>query len=592
MGDCIVESEGAPGSGDRILGEDVTFLPKKDSLKNGSALVASDECRLLTKDDLIRLDREQPVWRRIRIALIALFWIVWILLLVASVLIIVFSPKCPPRPTLQFWQSKAAYWLNPFTFKDSDGDLVGDLNGLSEAADYIADRVGAGFVILTPLMPWYPTHLPAFRPNYESIHPTLGTMKDFTSLLRTFKKRGIETVISLDFNGIPTNHEWAGRPGFLIPQTSSMDDVVKFWLGKGVDGILLSDAAFFVEDSAACAASTDWWYSKFPSCKLFTNGTLDVVNELRKVVDEFSASSGRPKVLIADAGNTGYGVRSHDDSLFLAGTGERPGAHMVINRYFTLNRGWKLLTHTSSLTDKSIGSYIKMMNSTNVTVGLATASPSITPSFDLMSTVATFLLPGTPIIYYGSELGITPSNSALPPDVFYPFGIPPQPNNGTDSTIGSSLPMPWDSSGKGFSDNSSVSKYFEQYLSDSHVAETVEAVLAANRGPNTFSLTTSLLRLRKEYPSLQWGRVTDDISVAKPKHVEIFKRAAEGFPSVVTVVLSKSNVTAVIDFSPVCEKLVPIFTQPPSSLMELKKELSSNVVYLEAPVDSVYVFQC
>ncbi|KAL7063753.1 hypothetical protein AAHC03_0979 [Spirometra sp. Aus1] len=556
MGDCIVESESAPGSGDRVLGEDVTFLPKKDSLKNGSALVASDECRLLTKDDLIRLDREQPVWRRIRIALIALFWIIWILLLVASVLIIVFSPKCPPRPTLQFWQSKVAYWLNPFTFKDSDGDLVGDLNGLSEAADYIADRVGAGFVILTPLMPWYPTHLPAFRPNYESIHPTLGTMKDFTSLLRTFKKRGIETVISLDFNGIPTNHEWASRPGFLIPQTSSMNDVVKFWLGKGVDGILLSDAAFFVEDSAACAASTDWW------------------------------------VLIADAGNTGYGVRSHDDSLFLAGTGERPGAHMVINRYFTLNRGWKLLTQNSPLTDTSIGSYIKMMNSTNVTVALATASPSITPSFDLMSTVATFLLPGTPIIYYGSELGITPSNSALPPDVFYPFGIPPQPNNGTDSTIGSSLPMPWDSSGKGFSANSSVSMYFEQYLSDSHVAETVEAVLAANRGPNTFSLTTSLLRLRKEYPSLQWGRVTDDVSVAKPKHVEIFKRAAEGFPSVVTVVLSKSNVTAVIDFSPVCEKLVPIFTQPPSSLMELKKELSSNVVYLEAPVDSVYVFQC
>nr|VZI31564.1 unnamed protein product [Spirometra erinaceieuropaei] len=584
MGDCIVESESAPGSGDRVLGEDVTFLPKKDSLKNGSALVASDECRLLTKDDLIRLDREQPVWRRIRIALIALFWIIWILLLVASVLIIVFSPKCPPRPTLQFWQSK-----------DSDGDLVGDLNGLSEAADYIADRVGAGFVILTPLMPWYPKHLPAFRPNYESIHPTLGTMKDFTSLLRTFKKRGIETVISLDFNGIPTNHEWASRPGFLIPQTSSMNGSGMVDLNLASSDVLeaVKDVVkFWLEDSAACAASTDWWYSKFPSCKLFTNGTLDVVNELRKVVDEFSASFGRPKVLIADAGNTGYGVRSHDDSLFLAGTGERPGAHMVINRYFTLNRGWKLLTQNSPLTDTSIGSYIKMMNSTNVTVALATASPSITPSFDLMSTVATFLLPGTPIIYYGSELGITPSNSALPPDVFYPFGIPPQPNNGTDSTIGSSLPMPWDSSGKGFSANSSVSMYFEQYLSDSHVAETVEAVLAANRGPNTFSLTTSLLRLRKEYPSLQWGRVTDDISVAKPKHVEIFKRAAEGFPSVVTVVLSKSNVTAVIDFSPVCEKLVPIFTQPPSSLMELKKELSSNVVYLEAPVDSVYVFQC
>uniref|UniRef100_A0A0X3NXI0 Glycosyl hydrolase family 13 catalytic domain-containing protein n=1 Tax=Schistocephalus solidus TaxID=70667 RepID=A0A0X3NXI0_SCHSO len=484
-------------------------------------------------------------------------------------------------------------------------------------------------------MPWYPLYKPAsFQPNYESIHPALGTMKDFVSLLRTLKKRGIETVISLDFNGIPTNHEWASRAGFLIPQSASMDpsrtlngslekvgintfystygkgsgmvdlnlsspnvleavkDVIKFWLGKGVDGILLSDTAFFVEDGASCVASTGLWYSKFPSCKLFTNATLNVVHELRKVVDEFSLSSGRPKVLIADAGNIGYGVRSHDDSLSLAGTEEQPGAHMVVNRYFTLHRGWKSLPADLSLRDKSIRSYINMMNSTKVTVGLAAASPSVTPSFDLLSTVATFLLPGTPIVYYGSELGISPSNSALPPDVFYPFGISPQPNDNTDSTIGSSLPMPWDSSGKGFSANSSASTYFKQYLSDSDVTETVEAVLAANRGPNVFSLTTSLLRLRKEYPSLQWGGVTDEISVAKPKHVEIFKRAAEGFPSVVTVVLSKSNVTAVIDFSSVCEKLVPIFAQPPSSLMELEKELTSNVVYLQAPEDSVYVFKC
>ncbi|VDN08717.1 unnamed protein product [Dibothriocephalus latus] len=565
MADCKVESQEVPGSGDRILGEDVTFLPKKESLKNGSTLVASDECRLLSKEDLIRLDREQPVWRRIRIALIALFWIIWILLLAASVLIIVFSPKCPPRPTLQFWQSKVAYWLNPFTFKDSDGDLIGDLNGVSEAADYIADKLGAGFVILTPLMPWYPKYAPAsFQPNYSSIHPALGTMKDFGSLLRTLKKRGIETVISLDFNGIPTNHEWASRAGFLIPRPASMNPSrTEFGSLENVGG--------------------QTFYSTYGKGSGMVDLNLASTDVLEAV---------KVWVLMADAGNIGYGVRTHDDSLSLAGTGERPGAHMVVNRYFTFLRGWKLLPADPSLTDKSIGSYVAMMNSTNVTVGLATASPSNNPYSDLISTVSTFLLPGTPIIYYGSELGINPSNSVLPPNVFYPFGQSPQPNSREDSTIGSSLPMPWDFTGKKFSVNSSVSMYFEKYLSESHITETVEAVLAANRGPNVFNLTASLLRLRKEYPSLQWGSVTNDISVVKPKHVEIFKRAAEGFPSVVAVVLFKSNVTAVLDFSSVCEKLVPIFMQPPASLMELKKELSSNVVYLQAPEDSVYVFQC
>uniref|UniRef100_A0A183S9S2 Peptidase_S8 domain-containing protein n=1 Tax=Schistocephalus solidus TaxID=70667 RepID=A0A183S9S2_SCHSO len=71
------------------------------------------------------------------------------------------------------------------------------------ASDYIAKKVGAAEL---------------------RVHsPALGTVKDFVSLLRTFKKRGIETVISLDFNGIPTNHEWASRAGFLIPQSASMD---------------------------------------------------------------------------------------------------------------------------------------------------------------------------------------------------------------------------------------------------------------------------------------------------------------------------------------------------------------------------------
>ncbi|MTV29017.1 hypothetical protein FTX61_27155, partial [Nitriliruptoraceae bacterium ZYF776] len=125
--------------------EDVAFIEKHKEVTKDS----EDEYPLLTKEDLLRLDAEQPIWRRLRIALIVLFWVVWICLIVVSILYIVFTPKCPPRPAQSFWQSKVGYWVNPFSFRDSNGDLVGDLRGLLSAGDYIQESVGAGFLILT-----------------------------------------------------------------------------------------------------------------------------------------------------------------------------------------------------------------------------------------------------------------------------------------------------------------------------------------------------------------------------------------------------------------------------------------------------------
>lgn len=115
----------AIAGGDSANTEEVAYIDGvKDTIDSNKY-----EYPLLTKEDLLRLDAEQPIWRRVRIALIALFWVVWICLIVVSILYIVLTPKCPPRPVQSFWQSKVGYWVNPFSFKDSDGDLIGDLKG-------------------------------------------------------------------------------------------------------------------------------------------------------------------------------------------------------------------------------------------------------------------------------------------------------------------------------------------------------------------------------------------------------------------------------------------------------------------------------
>ena len=120
----------------------------------------------------------------------------------------------------------------------------------------------------------------------------------------------------------------------LSPEVlAEVKNVTRFWLSKGVDGVLLADAAFYVEENGCNSKS---WLDGFPDCKLYTRGTLSVVEEIRKVVDEVSTETARPRVLIADTGNTGYGSEKADR---LLGTEEAPGAHLVISREFAFSRG-------------------------------------------------------------------------------------------------------------------------------------------------------------------------------------------------------------------------------------------------------------
>ncbi len=59
------------------------------------------------------------------------------------------------------------------------------------------------------------------------IHPALGTMDDFQAVIRTLKNRGMQTIISLNFNSIPVTHELA-KPRFL-KKASPRDKVSTEW---------------------------------------------------------------------------------------------------------------------------------------------------------------------------------------------------------------------------------------------------------------------------------------------------------------------------------------------------------------------------
>jgi glycosidase len=98
------------------------------------------------------------------------------------------------------------YEVFVYSFCDSDGDGIGDINGLISRLDYISD-LGFDGIWLMPIMP-SPTYHKYDVTDYYAIDPAYGTMADFESLLSACNERGIRVIIDLVLNHSSAKHPW------------------------------------------------------------------------------------------------------------------------------------------------------------------------------------------------------------------------------------------------------------------------------------------------------------------------------------------------------------------------------------------------
>ena len=82
----------------------------------------------LSKAQLMKYAKD-PFWVTLRWILFILFWVAWIVMLVTAIVIIVLAPKCPTPAPKAWWQKGPIYEIYVKSFKDSNGDGVGDLQG-------------------------------------------------------------------------------------------------------------------------------------------------------------------------------------------------------------------------------------------------------------------------------------------------------------------------------------------------------------------------------------------------------------------------------------------------------------------------------
>ena len=107
----------------------------------------------------------------------------------------------------EWWKEAIVYQVYPRSFKDNDGDGVGDLKGIISKLDYLKS-LGIDAIWLNPVY-----ESPNFDNGYDvsdyyNILKQFGTMQDFDSLLNGLHQRNIKLVMDIVVNHSSSEHEW------------------------------------------------------------------------------------------------------------------------------------------------------------------------------------------------------------------------------------------------------------------------------------------------------------------------------------------------------------------------------------------------
>ena len=116
------------------------------------------------------------------------------------------------------FRKSTVYQIYPKSFRDSDGDGMGDLRGILEKLDYIG-KLGVDYIWMTPFFVSPQKDNGYDVEDYCRIDPRFGTMEDFDELVSEAGKRGIGLMLDMVFNHTSDRHVWfqkalAGDPKY------------------------------------------------------------------------------------------------------------------------------------------------------------------------------------------------------------------------------------------------------------------------------------------------------------------------------------------------------------------------------------------
>ncbi|MCJ2187269.1 alpha-amylase family glycosyl hydrolase [Novosphingobium beihaiensis] len=115
-------------------------------------------------------------------------------------------PAPSPEPT-EWWRGAAIYQIYPRSFRDSNGDGIGDLPGITAKLDYVAS-LGVDAIWISP---FYASPMADFGydiSDYRAVDPVFGTLADFDALVARARELGLRVVIDQVYAHTSDRHPW------------------------------------------------------------------------------------------------------------------------------------------------------------------------------------------------------------------------------------------------------------------------------------------------------------------------------------------------------------------------------------------------
>lgn len=107
-----------------------------------------------------------------------------------------------------WWETAAFYQIYPRSFKDSNGDGIGDLNGIASKLDYLKKDLQITGFWMSPIFKSPMADFGYDISDYFSIQPEYGTMTDFDNLLSKAKGLGLKVILDFVPNHSSDENEW------------------------------------------------------------------------------------------------------------------------------------------------------------------------------------------------------------------------------------------------------------------------------------------------------------------------------------------------------------------------------------------------
>lgn len=340
-----------------------------------------------------------------------------------------------------WWNDRVFYEIFVRSFNDSDGDGIGDFQGLIDRLDYLndgdpttTDDLGITGIWLMPINP-SPSYHGYDVTDYRGINPDYGTMEDFQEFLAEAHARGIVVIMDMVLNHSSVEHQWFVQsraqvptyadwytwadenPGFRGPEnqtvwhragnryyygvfwsgmpdlnysnpdvTAEMYDVSRFWLEEvGVDGFRLDAIKFIMEDGTVLENSSlnrDW-----------LRGYHDYVRSVNPdvlLVGEAWTSSIQAAPYAGDMVDIVFEFDTAEAIIQGASFGVKSP---IINQLNTMLELYPAGQYAPFLTNHDQNRVMNQLSG-NLDAAKAAASVYLT-------------LPGVPFVYYGEEIGMT-----------------------------------------------------------------------------------------------------------------------------------------------------------------------------------------